>query len=386
MLRRVSPIVLLLLAGACTRVPSDVSSPEARDGSTPAAFGERASVEPIPSECSGTELTTCAASCSFADCLEWCAGESCAATIASLWSCMDEAEREFAAEHPAPEVEYTTETDEYGTSYSHPTFESSERLYEWEAAHDSMLDERWAGSCQKTCATGVASIDAEVAPFCLDWRSTYGSWAQLSEPAPVKDEKAGILGMAMSAGILGSMSFGTSVSLSGADQYHDDPYGYELVGVVHHAGEQLRGAENCVADLDANGREFMYTVEFDQNGRVSDTHLRDGESSAGACVAQQLADTFQLPIRVAREYSQFDVHVWVRPVPNWGTIDTGFGGTDDYDYDYGLGNPWGDESESGTGYGNVGSGQGGGGAGWGYGGGGAPDLVEPPPEPEDAED
>ena len=83
--RRVS-FGLLLLASACARVPADVSSPNAEIAVTPTASEPQASAGPIASDCKGTELSICAGSCHDAACLEWCAGQSCVATIESLWS------------------------------------------------------------------------------------------------------------------------------------------------------------------------------------------------------------------------------------------------------------------------------------------------------------
>jgi hypothetical protein len=389
MLRRVSPLGLLLLASACSRVPADVSSPGVADSSTTTPTGERASAEPIPGECRGAELSTCAVSCSDADCLEWCAGRACAATIASLWSCMDEAERRYAAEHPVPEADHETVTDEDGNSYLEPTEESLERQYEWAAARDLAMDEHWGASCQSICEAGLPFPEPDETTFCPDWRSTYASWARLSEPAP-KDSRAGILALASSAGMFGMLSIGTSVWLVGelAENY-EDPHAAPLQGMVNRAGWELRDADSCVPDLDASGREFTIAVQLDDHGAVQATDVRDGETGAGQCVAEQLATAFHLPVRVARDYPQLEVRVWVRPEPDYGGLGTGFDtGIDTYDIG-GLGEAgWGyggageDPPETGDygvmGTGDAATGYGGGGGGWGYGS----VNIEPPPEPE----
>jgi hypothetical protein len=404
MLRRVS-FGLLLLSSACTRVPADVSSPGTASASTP-ADGPYAEAEPIPGECKDAELTTCANSCSDAACLEWCAGESCVTTIASLLECMDEAEQRFAREHSAPEMEYETFTDEYGETYNQPTAESLERQYEWENAHEGALADRWADACLPICQQRL-SPNGEGESFCGDWRSSYYAWTHLSEPPP--ERAAGLLGMAQLSGLgmLGMLSLGTAIWLDGElAQRYDDPHAAALMQMVSRAGGQLEQAESCVPDLDAEGREFAIAVELDPNGAVVAAHARDDSSSTGECVAGVLASALTLPLRLARDYPQLEVRVLVRPVPNFGGL-SGFGDDGSWDAygemmgdDYGYGGlgtsgmgagGGGEDGGYNDGYGTVGSGGGGGGygvgSGYGRGGGGTADIdLEPPPEPADEQD
>lgn len=355
---RVASLVLPLLLGACTRVPAEVSTPSP-EPPAPAPTGHAVAVEPIPEACNGDELATCAASCSDSACLEWCGGRSCATTLIGLWSCMDEAERRFAAEHPRPMVDLEDVTDEQGITYQQPTAESLEREYDWQDAYTAAIDQRWAETCRTECTEQLAD-----SPFCDDWLSSYHSWARLSQPPP-EPSSFGLLSMSASFGVLGSLSIGTAASLTGPlAESIEDPHVAALAYMVSRVGWQLGQADGCVTDLPESGREFMVAVELDQRGSVIAAELPDDPGAEGECVANLLADALVLPIRVAREFPQIEVRVQVKPLPDLGWGDLGLQGAEGWylDEDYG-----------GLGIGGGGSG-GGAAIGGGGGGGGTIDL------------
>jgi hypothetical protein len=294
--------------------------------------------------------------------MQWCAGQSCAATIVSLKSCMDEAEQRLAVENPAPPLEYQTLDDGDGEPYTIPTAESLDRQAEWEATQDGTLAEHWAAKCESTCAARVVA-PGEGPSFCEDWRASYYAWTRISTPPPEPSENQGLLGAVASMGMLGMMSIGSAMWLDGtlATRY-EDRHVAALAQMVSHAGHGLTDAESCVPNLDQNGREYFITLQLDKNGAVQATEVQENPSE-GDCVANVVADALTLPVRVAREFAVLEVRVMVKPIANWG------GG-----YGFGSGdselNDWGDVE----GLGSVGHGEGGGGSGWGYGGGGAIDL------------
>jgi hypothetical protein len=291
MLRRASWIAILLLTSACTQVPTDVSIPTAAE---PTPSGPSANVEPSSKECKNAELSACADSCWDADCLAWCAGESCAAVIASLWSCMGEAERRFAAEHPKPAVE-------------------PERQSAWKAAREDAMYEHWDGSCHASCEDRVLASEGEgVVQFCADWPSTYGSWPRLSQPAPEHEGEFHLEEIPPE-------EKGTSVWLTGPlAENRTDRRIAALRLLVDRAGSQLQEAEHCVPDLSEYGSEFRLVVQFDASGAVQAAHVQEAQDGGGECVAKQLAAVLRLPIRVARDYPQLEVGVDVRPSPDVG--------------------------------------------------------------------
>jgi hypothetical protein len=377
---------LLLLSSACTRVPADVSSPEGEATAASPSGKARASEEPISSDCKSAELITCTDSCHDSACLEWCAGESCVATIVSLESCMAEAEDRFAAEQPPPPVEYETITDDAGESYNQPTGESVERQYEWEAAHDSALSEHWTTTCESTCSARVAAPSDDGPSFCADWSSSYYAWGRLTQPPP-EPKSFGLLNMG-AVSMFGALSFGSTIWLEGELAQSADPHVSALMYMLSRAGRELQDAESCVPDLDQNGREFSLALQLDPNGAVRAADVRDEQSETGDCVANVVASTLTLPVRVARDYPQLDVRVLVKPVPNFGGFDYGLEGLGEADnYDWGdIGNT----AEETSGWGLRGSGAGGGGGygGGGYGGGGGSiDVgdIEPPEPPDESE-
>lgn len=384
MLHRLS-LGCLLLVTACARVPADVSSPSSEESPTPPAATaeqQRVDVGPIASDCDGGELSTCSASCFDSECLEWCAGESCVATLASLQSCMNEAEQAFAAANPVPQMQFETVTTDDGVSYQQPTDDSYMREFEWQAAHERAVEQRWSDTCEQLCTTRLpASDDDERDPshFCSDWRLSYGGWAQLTQPPP-EQSAFGLLSMSMgtSMGLFGMFSE-TSISLAGElAKSADDPHTAALIRMISRTGWELRNAARCVPDLDENGREFALAIELDLQGAVQATHVHD-DPLGGECVASLVASVLHLPVRVARAYPAFEVRVVVREVPDFGGalgIDDsgiGWGALGDYD-SIGMG-----AEASGEGYGSMGGGRMGGGgmSGGGMGGGGGSIDIRP---------
>jgi hypothetical protein len=365
MLRRAS-FGLLLLSTACTRVPADVSDPDS-NAAGPTAAEAAASDDPISSECKSAELMSCADSCSDSECMQWCAGQSCAATIVSLKSCMDEAERRLEVENPAPPLDYETFDDGEG-GYTVPTAESLDRQAEWEATQEGSLAEHWAANCESTCAARVVA-PSEGPSFCVDWRASYYAWTRISTPPPEPSKEQGLLGAVASMGMLGMMSIGSAMWLDGtlATRY-EDRHVVALAQMVSHAGHGLADAESCVPNLDQNGREYFITLQLDKNGAVQATEVAENPSE-GDCVANVVADALTLPVRVARDFPVLEVRVLVKPIANWGGFDH------DQDYGFGSGDTEVYDWDDGEGLGGAGYGEGGGGAsGWGYGGGGAVDL------------
>lgn len=383
MRRRVS-FGLLLLSSACTRVPADVSSPPTEVAAkAPAPVESRGDADPISSDCKSAELQTCAASCSDADCLEWCAGQSCATTIASLATCMEDVEQRFAAEHPAPQMDFETVTADDGMTYQQPTAESLEREYAWQDEHERALGEHWAERCEAECSRRLSPTDDDRSPFfCTDWRASYHAWARLTQPPP-EPEEFGLFNLSASVGMFGALSLGSSMWLEGElAQRYDDPHTAALMHMISRAGWHLGDAESCVPNLDPSGSEFSIVVDLDPNGAVRATQVRD-DPSGGECVANVVASALTLPVRVARDYPTLEIRVLVKPTPSFGLDGLGidYGGLSGS----GLGD-YGDYGDVGDGYGTVGSGSGSGG-GYGVGGGGSLDLgpgdLDPPQPPDD---
>lgn len=365
MLRRAS-FGLLLLSTACTRVPADVSDPDSDSkAAEPIAAERAASEDPISSECKSAELMSCVDSCQDSECMQWCAGQSCAATIVSLKSCMDEAERRLEVENPVPPLDYETFDDGEG-GYTMPTAEALDRQAEWEATQEGTLAEHWAANCESTCAARVVA-PSEGPSFCEDWQTSYYAWTRISTPPPEPSKEQSLLGAVASMGTLGLLSIGSAMWLDGAlAARYEDRHVVALAQMISHAGHGLADAESCVPNLDQNGREYFITLQLDKNGAVQATEVQENPSE-GDCVANVVADALTLPVRVARDFPVLEVRVMVRPLANWGG-GYGFGSGDTEIYD------WGDVE----GLGSVGHGEGedggGGLSGWGYGGGGAVDL------------
>jgi hypothetical protein len=246
---------LLLLASACTRAPAGTGLPEP---------------PPISSECKSAELSICVDSCRDAACLEWCAGESCAATITSLSSCIDE------------------------------------------VVHRGETSEQWT-RCQPICSARVVP-PAEGPSFCDDWRASYYAWMHFRQPPPARLDPP-------SPEVTDMLALGTSMQLVGElAQRRDDPHTAALIHMIDHGRWPLGDIESCVPELDARGREFFITLEIGARGAVQTTLVR-GDSPGGECVANAVASALTLPVRVARDYPRLDVRVRVEPLPNPDDLD-----------------------------------------------------------------
>ncbi|MFO7567912.1 MAG: hypothetical protein R6X02_35050 [Enhygromyxa sp.] len=379
---RLASLGLLVLLGSCTRVPADVSSPTSNPpAETPTkTAAESATNEAIPQHCVGSELDLCARSCHDSACLEWCAGQSCATTLASLWSCMRVAEERFIAERPYPELESVELTDEQGETYRIPSEESYQQQDAWHLDLEDTLDERWRASCEATCLESLAEGPSDRG-FCADWDATFHTWKQVSKPPPEQDAMLGLLGGGGYAS-LGLLLPGTVIQLGAVPSGGNDPRLSTLANLVGRASVKLDDAARCVPGVDQNGSEFGYELELDASGRVGAARLIDGPLDQGECVGEMLAGALQLPIRVAREYPRFELRVLVRPTPDWGIggltgigdwsgVEDSFGGSlEGLEGIEGIGTGGGGYGEMGLGGGGDGGG-GGGGSGMGTIGGGS---------------
>ncbi|NVB43145.1 hypothetical protein G6O69_35305 [Pseudenhygromyxa sp. WMMC2535] len=306
---RATALFTCMLAAACSQVSADVSSPdsapdaetadaETADAETADAGTAKTSDSPAFSgECLDAELGTCARACRDRECLAWCGGEACAAAIAELHACIDDAELRFTRDNPVPEFESSANPDAALSE------DDLARLDEWNSGRNRALQTQWAAACESTCETLVSSDEHEPPEFCTNWTLSFENWGRLS--APPRQELPQV-------GILGVLAIRRPLELVDAPALTKHRAAVAKMVEANHV-EVARGLASCVPEVDGQGVPFQLEIDFAASGAVASATLRSGDPEQGACVTEVVAAKLALPTRVAREVGTIVVNATALP-------------------------------------------------------------------------
>jgi hypothetical protein len=305
-----------------------------------------------------------------------------------LYACAAPAEIAFVEHNPEPQLEElppgpdSDPEDEYPYAAIDP--ESEDRLFEWETRLEQTKVEHWTKVCLAPCVAGLVDDGSgAAAQLCEGLEAKPYAWenfADLPEPEPTaKDElarqQAGIL-RAMSSdygmiGLLGTGMFGGSSMHLDTTVVGEFEHRAALAALVRSSGD-LSVLEDCVADLDEEGRRFAFDLRFDVAGDVA-TATPEVDSSEAQCVADRIAPLVRLPQPALRGLPRVKVKVHVSAAPEYENMWGGLVGSEVGEaYGagglglVGTGRGGGGTGEGTTGIGTIGHGSGGG-SGSGYG-------------------
>lgn len=331
---------VLVVAGACTRVPADVSTPKPEVEPSaaepePEPDAPASAAASVPEGCVATELTVCLESCDDAECLEWCGGQACVTAVENAAACLDQ----FAIDEPRPQLVYEIRTDAQG-KFKVPTQESLARQMEWDDQRAQRMGDHWFKACHAGCIEQLGSDADMPGGFCRNWRDHQSDMKLVTGAATDESQISGLFGASL-IGVLG-----TNLRLTGelADQ-QQDTNSRALSQMIFSASERLENTEDCIPTLTQQGEIFVVELEFGPRGEVVAATVPDG-SAEGECVARVVAKAIAVPSRVAHAFPHIEVAVDVR-------LPSGLG--------WGLGGMGGSGTDGVSGLGSTGWGEGGGG-------------------------